>query len=274
MDGRGTTFGGSHPSNLYTLPSNNQIPTPSTSAHSLDHLASYESTPGSGSGTQVNSREKPKSKVKVKRKGSPVDIRREGGDPNDLEGVDELEGDGDESKARARKRNRLALSCTECKRRSVALHPYFPYVLKTDSEPFYRKIRCDRKTPCEACCKRGEESTCHWEVALTNPAPQPFALATEHELLKRRVAYLEDLVLRNHHSNDGNGNGQAYDAYQLSRAMTHYQDGGAATGSGYRNEPETGLGDLAEPDSDTEDAALVLEELGTNMAATFLFCMS
>lgn len=84
------------------------------------------------------------------------------------------------------------------------------------------------------------------------------------------MAYLEDLVLRNHHPNDGNGNGQAYDAYQLSRAMSHYQDGAVASSSGYRNEQETGLGDLAEPDSDTEDAALVLEELGKISPAALL----
>lgn len=36
---------------------------------------------------------------------------------------------------------------------------------------FHRKIRCDRKTPCEACCRRGEEKTCHWETPRIDAAP-------------------------------------------------------------------------------------------------------
>jgi hypothetical protein len=49
-----------------------------------------------------------------------------------------------------RKRNRLALSCTSCKS---------------------RKIKCSRTTPCEACCRRGEEAGCHWETARIDVTP-------------------------------------------------------------------------------------------------------
>lgn len=47
-------------------------------------------------------------------------------------------------------RNRTALSCQECKR---------------------RKIKCDRTSPCSACCRRGEEKTCRWEVVQKATVP-------------------------------------------------------------------------------------------------------
>ncbi|GAA5896136.1 hypothetical protein JCM8208_007536 [Rhodotorula glutinis] len=74
-----------------------------------------------------------------------------------------------------RKRNRAALSCSACKK---------------------RKIKCDRKLPCEACIKRGEQGTCRWEQPKVEPPPQPFALAVEHEQLKQRVAILEAVLQR------------------------------------------------------------------------------
>ncbi|BGP48283.1 hypothetical protein JCM10450v2_004155 [Rhodotorula kratochvilovae] len=74
-----------------------------------------------------------------------------------------------------RKRNRAALSCSACKK---------------------RKIKCDRKLPCEACIKRGEQAHCRWEQPKVEPPPQPFALAVEHEQLKQRVAVLEAVLKR------------------------------------------------------------------------------
>jgi len=49
-----------------------------------------------------------------------------------------------------RKRNRAALSCSACKK---------------------RKIKCDRKLPCEACIKRGEQGSCRWEQPKVEPPP-------------------------------------------------------------------------------------------------------
>ncbi|SCZ88574.1 BZ3500_MvSof-1268-A1-R1_Chr2-1g04500 [Microbotryum saponariae] len=72
-----------------------------------------------------------------------------------------------------RKRNRQALSCSECQR---------------------RKIKCDRHIPCEACIKRGEADTCQWEEKKIVVPPQPFALASEHDALKGRVAELEAYI--------------------------------------------------------------------------------
>ncbi|SCV71971.1 BQ2448_4665 [Microbotryum intermedium] len=74
-----------------------------------------------------------------------------------------------------RKRNRQALSCSECQR---------------------RKIKCDRHIPCEACIKRGEAGTCQWEEKKIIVPPQPFALASEHDALKARVAELEAYIYK------------------------------------------------------------------------------
>ncbi|TKA56963.1 hypothetical protein B0A53_01364 [Rhodotorula sp. CCFEE 5036] len=74
-----------------------------------------------------------------------------------------------------RKRNRAALSCAPCKK---------------------RKIKCDRKLPCESCIKRGEQASCRWEQPKVEPPPQIFALAVEHEQLKRRVFVLEQALAR------------------------------------------------------------------------------
>lgn len=68
-------------------------------------------------------------------------------EPSQTSPMDSLERTGKKS----RKRNRLALSCTECKR---------------------RKIRCDRALPCGSCLKRGEASICQWDVAQKEvPSP-------------------------------------------------------------------------------------------------------
>ncbi|ORY80238.1 hypothetical protein BCR35DRAFT_304422 [Leucosporidium creatinivorum] len=69
-----------------------------------------------------------------------------------------------------KKRSRQALSCSECKR---------------------RKIKCDRKVPCEACIKRGNPSACSWEEAKIDPAPQPFALVTDLRKIAERLASVE-----------------------------------------------------------------------------------
>ena len=119
-----------------------------------------------------------------------------------------------------------------------------------------RKIKCDRKTPCEACCRRGEEKTCHWEAAQVTHQPQPFALATEHDHLKARVAYLESLIIQ------GGGHiPKAPVAAPLPPAGGLGLKARAALQSAIAAAAVDELPDRLDPDSDTEDAALVLEEL-------------
>ncbi|KAM0750228.1 hypothetical protein T439DRAFT_326177 [Meredithblackwellia eburnea MCA 4105] len=78
------------------------------------------------------------------------------------------EGEGDDDKA-ARKR-RLALSCSECKR---------------------RKIKCDRKQPCSSCIRRKCPHSCSWD---DDPdSTQPYALNSDVRHLARRLAHLESL---------------------------------------------------------------------------------
>ncbi|KAH8921813.1 hypothetical protein BT69DRAFT_296121 [Atractiella rhizophila] len=72
-----------------------------------------------------------------------------------------------------RKRNRQVLSWQECKR---------------------RKIKCDRKLPCTACIKRGENEKCHWEETKKEVAPQPFALVSDLHALQTRLLRLEALL--------------------------------------------------------------------------------
>jgi len=74
-----------------------------------------------------------------------------------------------------------------------------------------------------------------------DPAPQPFALATEHELLKQRVAMLEAVILKT----QGSGALRLVSSFDQDSAEVDELDS-----------------DQGGRDSDTEDAALVLEELG------------
>ncbi|BGO91559.1 hypothetical protein NBRC10512_003219 [Rhodotorula toruloides] len=132
-----------------------------------------------------------------------------------------------------RKRNRAALSCALCKK---------------------RKIKCDRKLPCEACIKRNEQHLCRWEQPKVEPAPQPFALAVDHEQLRRRVAVLETVLAR-----------LAPDlAGELADAAA------APVTLPLRPKASTNDGD-EQQDSDAEnveDAALVLEELALHHKLT------
>lgn len=128
-----------------------------------------------------------------------------------------------------RKRNRLALSCASCRS---------------------RKIRCDRRSPCFACCARGEESLCSWESAQKEATPQPFALASQHaqfaleqDALRLRVERLEALCANLAEA-------------RPSQYVRHEPDP--------QEEDAYSRLDLQENerlDSDTEDAAIVLEEL-------------
>ncbi|GAA5869688.1 hypothetical protein JCM8547_005106 [Rhodosporidiobolus lusitaniae] len=71
-------------------------------------------------------------------------------------------------------KKRQVLSCTECKR---------------------RKIKCDRKIPCLACCKRGDPTACKWSDEVPTPDPvsvQPFALTSDLLKLARRLQSLEE----------------------------------------------------------------------------------
>ncbi|OJJ45899.1 hypothetical protein ASPZODRAFT_133766 [Penicilliopsis zonata CBS 506.65] len=72
------------------------------------------------------------------------------------------------------KRAKMALSCSECKR---------------------RKIKCDRNVPCTACLKRGAGDACNWDNARIEPAPQPFALSSEMRDVQARLRAVEDAVL-------------------------------------------------------------------------------
>lgn len=102
-----------------------------------------------------------------------------------------------------------------------ALHPLPKSLAARQADPpsaLPFQIKCDRKLPCESCIKRGEQGTCRWEQPKVEPPPcvpripcvhatllnparlwprsQIFALAVEHEQLKRRVAVLEEALAR------------------------------------------------------------------------------
>ncbi|KAL1898857.1 hypothetical protein Sste5346_003267 [Sporothrix stenoceras] len=79
----------------------------------------------------------------------------------------------DDDAERHSKRPRMALSCSECKR---------------------RKIKCDRNVPCTACIKRGRSAYCNWDEAKIDPVPQPFVLRSELQELRDRVQILESLI--------------------------------------------------------------------------------
>ncbi|KAJ5933573.1 hypothetical protein N7454_005902 [Penicillium verhagenii] len=72
------------------------------------------------------------------------------------------------------KRPRMAISCSECRR---------------------RKIKCDRNVPCMACVKRGVPGSCRWENAKVEPSPQPFALKTQVDELQKRLDTLQETLL-------------------------------------------------------------------------------
>ncbi|GAA5991282.1 hypothetical protein JCM10908_003237 [Rhodotorula pacifica] len=78
----------------------------------------------------------------------------------------------DESEGPAFPKKVKVLSCSQCKR---------------------RKIKCDRKVPCLACCKRGEASACSWphESDITPKEVQPFALSEDLVTLAQRIRDLE-----------------------------------------------------------------------------------
>lgn len=165
-------------------------------------------------------------------------------------------GKGADEKKPARKRNRQALSCTGSLAFISSVLP-----LTDTSQPALacksRKIKCSRTFPCIACCKRGDEKDCHWEATTVVVEPQPFALAIDHESLKTRVAHLERMLLLSTGSKSSPGGGGAG-----SSAATPALTNDGATPIEYKLET------LETLDSDTEDAALVLEELalGRKMA--------
>ncbi|GAA96957.1 uncharacterized protein L969DRAFT_79206 [Mixia osmundae IAM 14324] len=138
-----------------------------------------------------------------------------------------------------RKRNRQALSCSECKR---------------------RKIKCDRKIPCEACIRRKEPELCRWEDAKKVLAPQPFATTTDLDALRAKVNTVEhdlvslrEIVYRAH----ANPSSLMTDPPRVAVGLDFPQP--------RRSSPKPAV-TMTVPraqdmDSDTEDAALVLEEL-------------
>ncbi|KAJ5087971.1 hypothetical protein N7456_011587 [Penicillium angulare] len=81
--------------------------------------------------------------------------------------------DDPEEKHRESKRPRMAISCSECRR---------------------RKIKCDRNIPCMACVRRGMPGSCRWENAKVEPSPQPFALKTQVDDLQRQLESLQETL--------------------------------------------------------------------------------
>ncbi|KAK9447080.1 uncharacterized protein V1518DRAFT_407373 [Limtongia smithiae] len=82
--------------------------------------------------------------------------------------------DSDESTERSQpKRSKMALSCSECKR---------------------RKVKCDRNVPCMACIKRGAGDSCNWDDAKIDPSPQPFALSSELAEVQDRLLSIESFL--------------------------------------------------------------------------------
>ena len=88
-------------------------------------------------------------------------------------GFNESDNEDDAGEKRESKRPRMAISCSECRR---------------------RKIKCDRNVPCMACVKRGVPGSCRWENAKVEPSPQPFALKTQVDDLQRRLDALQDTL--------------------------------------------------------------------------------
>ncbi|KAJ5730331.1 uncharacterized protein N7483_004839 [Penicillium malachiteum] len=93
--------------------------------------------------------------------------------PLESQGVDSENEDDPEEKHRESKRPRMAISCSECRR---------------------RKIKCDRNVPCMACVKRGVPGSCKWENAKVEPSPQPFALKTQVDELQKRLDSLQETL--------------------------------------------------------------------------------
>ncbi|GAA5846110.1 hypothetical protein JCM9279_004791 [Rhodotorula babjevae] len=97
--------------------------------------------------------------------GGAAKRRRTDMDGGDSPGTAHGGGGGKKSKSKT-------VSCTECKR---------------------RKIKCDRRMPCLACCKRGEPEACKWTEEAAAPVVdvQPFALTTDLVRLAARLEALE-----------------------------------------------------------------------------------
>ncbi|GAA5914952.1 hypothetical protein JCM8208_000782 [Rhodotorula glutinis] len=143
-----------------------------------------------------------------------------------------------------KKRNRVALSCAECKR---------------------RKIKCDRVMPvCGNCTKRGRPSECAWDVFQpSNDAflPPSIARTSELESLAHRLAHVERYLqtlppnfalFRPMAPGSGaSAGGGAAGAGQ--------QGGGQVVQAGRRGQGARADRDGEEGYSDTEDAAVSLE---------------
>ncbi|GAA5937252.1 hypothetical protein JCM1841_007021 [Sporobolomyces salmonicolor] len=112
--------------------------------------------------------------------GSPTGVKVEGGSSAKKRKVETQNGHGNGNGNGAgmdgvgdrEGKKRQVVSCSECKR---------------------RKIKCDRKMPCLACCKRGDPGACRWGDEAANPKPdtQPFALSTDLVRLAERLQALE-----------------------------------------------------------------------------------
>ncbi|GAA5895676.1 hypothetical protein JCM6882_000366 [Rhodosporidiobolus microsporus] len=111
-----------------------------------------------------------------------------------------------------------------------------------------RKIRCEREggpgTACKACEKRGEGNLCDagsQPSSSGSPAVLPIhnhAACTDHRSdLERRLAYLESVVLNNRYS----------------------RSAASSSGEGAHTTVHEG------PDSETEDAAMTLEDIAVNV---------
>ena len=95
---------------------------------------------------------------------------------------------------------------------------------------------------------------------------QPFALVSEHERLKQRVAHLEQFILRT----GGNSSSPDDSAFQSFQAQLHRQkQHHEKVLEHLEDEVDSPLIEDELPDSDTEDAALVSSHRGVYPAADF-----
>ncbi|KAH8922565.1 hypothetical protein BT69DRAFT_1282146 [Atractiella rhizophila] len=127
---------------------------------------------------------------------------------------------------------------------------------------FRRKIKCDRKIPCVACIKRGDNDKCRWEEV----APQPVI-----HILQSRVARLESLLQAQSHHNQTHNHQRSPPALTPTTTNSHASPAQAASlkpselDSLLRTVAITNRAEKAEKRS--EDAAQALEDIAMSLHA-------
>ncbi|GAA6061119.1 hypothetical protein JCM10212_006150 [Sporobolomyces blumeae] len=92
---------------------------------------------------------------------------------DELDGAESCYGGDDRPSAKKKHKGRAVLSCASCKK---------------------RKVKCDRRQPCNTCILRGEAERCSWDDPLANPESQPFALATQYDDVIARLDRIEQFL--------------------------------------------------------------------------------